>query len=210
MAGRGSRAVMNLSEEVLELELPCDDHAPSAVRHALSDVSDASWAIGDAMLVVASWSRTRFDIPAARKITRFRSASAYATNAFLSPFAIRGSQAGQPRYGTTPLSEASACKAWPSWHISGAQNARTAIAFGPKFSHPPNRQTARGLFGNFPRERCRADPGSRRRSARASSRDVRRLDQRPHGSSKAPLFQEVIVIIFVCRVPGAADAEPGS
>jgi serine/threonine-protein kinase RsbW len=44
---------MNLSEELLQLELPCDDHAPSAVRQALSDVSDASWAIGDAMLVAS-------------------------------------------------------------------------------------------------------------------------------------------------------------
>ncbi len=44
---------MKLSDDVLQLDVPCDERAPSAVRHALSDASDASWAIGDAMLVAS-------------------------------------------------------------------------------------------------------------------------------------------------------------
>jgi anti-sigma regulatory factor (Ser/Thr protein kinase) len=42
---------MDLSD--LELGLPCDDRAPSAVRQALSDGADQSWAMGDAMLVAS-------------------------------------------------------------------------------------------------------------------------------------------------------------
>ncbi len=37
----------------LELDLPCDDRAPSAVRQALSDGADRLWAIGDAILVAS-------------------------------------------------------------------------------------------------------------------------------------------------------------
>jgi anti-sigma regulatory factor (Ser/Thr protein kinase) len=39
--------------EVIELDLPCDEHAPSTVRQALSGVADEWWALGDAMLVAS-------------------------------------------------------------------------------------------------------------------------------------------------------------
>lgn len=42
-----------MREATLELDVPCDEHAPGIVRQALSDVPDAPWAIGDAMLVAS-------------------------------------------------------------------------------------------------------------------------------------------------------------
>jgi serine/threonine-protein kinase RsbW len=44
---------LDLREATLELDLPCDEHAPATVRQVLSDVPDAPWAIGDAMLVAS-------------------------------------------------------------------------------------------------------------------------------------------------------------
>jgi anti-sigma regulatory factor (Ser/Thr protein kinase) len=44
---------LDLREATLELDLPCDEHAPATVRQALSDIPDAPWAIGDAMLVAS-------------------------------------------------------------------------------------------------------------------------------------------------------------
>lgn len=38
---------------LLELRLPCDEHAPGAVREALAEVSDAEPVYGDAMLVAS-------------------------------------------------------------------------------------------------------------------------------------------------------------
>jgi serine/threonine-protein kinase RsbW len=38
---------------LVELELPCDEHAPGAVREALAQVSDADPVFGDAMLVAS-------------------------------------------------------------------------------------------------------------------------------------------------------------
>jgi len=37
----------------LDLDLPCDDRAPSVVRQALSDGAEQSWAMGDAILVAS-------------------------------------------------------------------------------------------------------------------------------------------------------------
>jgi anti-sigma regulatory factor (Ser/Thr protein kinase) len=44
-----------VSENVsdLRLELPCDQTAPAAVRHALADSGDDRWVIGDVMLVAS-------------------------------------------------------------------------------------------------------------------------------------------------------------
>jgi anti-sigma regulatory factor (Ser/Thr protein kinase) len=41
------------SDSDLRLELPCDQKAPAAVRHALADRSDSRWFIGDVMLVAS-------------------------------------------------------------------------------------------------------------------------------------------------------------
>jgi anti-sigma regulatory factor (Ser/Thr protein kinase) len=37
----------------LNLELPCDRHAPATVRDALREVDDLGWLVGDAMLVAS-------------------------------------------------------------------------------------------------------------------------------------------------------------
>jgi anti-sigma regulatory factor (Ser/Thr protein kinase) len=37
----------------LRLELPCDDMAPAAVRHALAERVESRWIIGDVMLVAS-------------------------------------------------------------------------------------------------------------------------------------------------------------
>jgi anti-sigma regulatory factor (Ser/Thr protein kinase) len=48
-----SKGILDLRANLLELDLPCDERAPATVRQALSDVPDAPWAIGDAMLVAS-------------------------------------------------------------------------------------------------------------------------------------------------------------
>ena len=44
---------MGPGAENIELVLPCDEQAPSAVRQALGKVADGEWAMGDALLVAS-------------------------------------------------------------------------------------------------------------------------------------------------------------
>jgi anti-sigma regulatory factor (Ser/Thr protein kinase) len=44
---------MEVSAEVLSLEVPCDRDAPGTVREALLDVDSLGWVVGDVMLVAS-------------------------------------------------------------------------------------------------------------------------------------------------------------
>jgi anti-sigma regulatory factor (Ser/Thr protein kinase) len=44
---------MTSSDDLLSLELPCDVHAPVAVRDALAEVHDGGWSLDDGRLVAS-------------------------------------------------------------------------------------------------------------------------------------------------------------
>jgi anti-sigma regulatory factor (Ser/Thr protein kinase) len=44
---------MDVSTDLLSLDLPCDAHAPVAVREALAEVHDGGWSLDDSRLVAS-------------------------------------------------------------------------------------------------------------------------------------------------------------
>jgi anti-sigma regulatory factor (Ser/Thr protein kinase) len=44
---------MARTDDLLELELPCDEHAPVTVRDALAEVHDGGWSLDDGRLVAS-------------------------------------------------------------------------------------------------------------------------------------------------------------
>lgn len=44
---------MSFTADVLSLEVPCDVHAPMALRTAVSDVHDGTWSLEDGLLVAS-------------------------------------------------------------------------------------------------------------------------------------------------------------
>jgi anti-sigma regulatory factor (Ser/Thr protein kinase) len=45
--------VMSFVEDALSLEVPCDRHAPMAVRQVLADMHDGGWSLDDGLLVAS-------------------------------------------------------------------------------------------------------------------------------------------------------------
>ncbi len=41
------------TDDLLSLELPCDEHAPMAVRNALAEIHDGEWSLDDGRLVAS-------------------------------------------------------------------------------------------------------------------------------------------------------------
>ncbi|MDQ6605724.1 MAG: ATP-binding protein [Actinomycetota bacterium] len=53
LVNRVSKAQMFNVTEILSLDVPCDQHAPAAVRDALGEIHNGAWSLDDGLLVAS-------------------------------------------------------------------------------------------------------------------------------------------------------------